>query len=127
MVRTFFTDRCLAQVIKTLDCFIVITSDLQLREDKNLVGAGEDRARYAYLDLLAGTLTEHEKNLDRLISRLEEISGSLSELRKREKPAKLVQRETSAPAEAPETLVYMKLKIDRPAEELKKILDSLKE
>ena len=127
MVRTFFTDRCLAQVIKTLDCFIVITSDLQLREDKNLVGAGEDRARYAYLDLLAGTLTEHEKSLDRLISRLEEISGSLSELRKRERPVKLVQGEMPAPAEAPETLVYMKLKIDRPAEELKKILDSLKE
>ena len=127
MVRTFFTDRCLAQVIKTLDCFIVITSELQLREEKHLVGAGEDRARYAYLDLLAGTLTEHEKNLDRLISKLEEISASLSELRKREKPVKLVQGETSAPAEAPETLVYMKLKIDRPAEELKKILDSLKE
>jgi len=79
------------------------------------------------LDLLAGTLTEHEKNLDRLISRLEELSESLSELRKRERPVKLVQGEMPAAAEAPETLVYMKLKIDRPAEELKKILDSLKE
>lgn len=77
--------------------------------------------------MLAGTLTEHEKTLDRLIGRLEEISVGLSELRRRERPVKLTEGERSAPTESGETLVYMKLKINRPAEELKAILDSLKE
>ncbi|MDH5794664.1 MAG: hypothetical protein OEZ24_01010 [Candidatus Bathyarchaeota archaeon] len=33
----------------------------------------------------------------------------------------------AATEERPETLIYMKLRIDRPAEELKTILNSLKE
>jgi len=77
------------------------------------------------LDLLATTLTDHEKNLDKLIERLEEISESLSkivELREQRE----AQRAT-AEKEGPETLVYMKLRINRSAEELKVILDSLKE
>ena len=40
--------------------------------------AGEDRERYAYLDLLATALTDHEKNLDNLIKRLEKVSEKLS-------------------------------------------------
>lgn len=40
--------------------------------------ADEDRERYAYLDLLATALTDHEKNLDKLVKRLEEVSEKLS-------------------------------------------------
>lgn len=96
-------------------------------EGQRLPGASEDRARYAYLDLLAGTLTEHEKNLDRLIARLEEISEHLSRLGRKGKAVKPAEAERAVSERAAETLVYMKLKIDRPVEELKAIIDSLKE
>ena len=85
----------------------------------------ESSAQYAYLDLLATTLTEHEKSLDKLIGKLEEISVNLSrtvERREKGEDHRVVPKK-----EAPETLIYMKLRIDRPAEELKTILDSLKE
>jgi len=52
--------------------------------------AGEDRERYAYLDLLATALTDHEKNLDNLIKRLEKVSEKLSlmvEPESKEQPA----------------------------------------
>jgi len=96
-------------------------------EGQRLNSAGEDRARYAYLDLLAGTLTEHEKNLDRLIARLEEISEHLSRLGGKEKAVKPAEAGRAVSEEVPQTLIYMKLKIDRPVEELKTIIDSLKE
>ena len=51
--------------------------------------AGEDRERYAYLDLLATALTDHEKNLHNLIKRLEKVSKQLSliaELESKERP-----------------------------------------
>lgn len=41
---------------------------------------GEDRERYAYLDLLATALTDHEKNLDNLIKRLTKVSEKLSSI-----------------------------------------------
>ena len=85
----------------------------------------ERSAQYAYLDLLATTLTDHEKNLDKLIERLEEISGNLSRIVELREQGE-VQRAT-VKKEVPETLIYMKLRINRPAEELKTILDSLKE
>lgn len=74
---------------------------------------------------MATTLTDHEKNLDKLIERLEEISESLSrmvELREQGEGQRATVKK-----EVPETLIYMKLRINRPAEELKTILDSLKE
>lgn len=52
--------------------------------------AGEDRERYAYLDLLATALTDHEKNLNSLIKRLEKVSEKLSliaESESKEQPA----------------------------------------
>jgi len=39
----------------------------------------------------------------------------------------LAKAERAVSGEAPETLVYMKLKINRPVDELKMILDALKE
>ncbi len=96
-------------------------------EGQRLSGASEDRARYAYLDLLANTLTEHEKNLDQLIERLEKICEHLSTFRRKGEPIEVTEAERAVSEGAPETLVYMKLKTKRSAEELKKILDSLKE
>jgi len=85
-------------------------------------------SQFAYLDLLATTLTEHEKNLDRLIKRLENISKNLSRIRNKTKIKKTTDvKKAPRKEEAFETIIYMKLKISRPTEELKLILDSLKE
>ena len=86
--------------------------------------ADERSAQFAYLDLLATTLTEHEKSLDSLIERLEEISERLSVMLE-EREQDDVQR-AAVEKGAAETLVYMKLRINRPVEELRAILDSLK-
>ncbi len=73
------------------------------------------------MDLLATALTGHEKNLSNLISRLEDVSKKMSESGKDEKPEKASKREGHD-----ETLIFIKLKISRPPEDLKMILDSLK-
>ncbi len=88
----------------------------------------DKRAQYAYLDLLATTLTEHEKNLDRLVDRLEKISkdiarlGQSIELEEQAKPAEGIVKKAE-----PETLTYIKMKLNRPTTELKEILGCLKE
>ena len=79
------------------------------------------------MDLLANTLTEHEKNLDDLIGRLEKICEHLSTFRRKEESIEVTEAGKAVSEGAPETLVYMKLKTKRSAEELKTILDSLKE
>jgi len=100
-----------------------------------------ERARmtqFAYLDLLASALTEHEKNLDALIERLEAaIDRFITELERDEgegskrtggssKVGKRL-RGKSKEEEPSETITYIKLKLNRSPEELKMILDSLKE
>lgn len=91
----------------------------------------DKRAQYAYLDLLASTLTEHEKTLDRLINRLEKVSKNLTMT---EQPAESeVQEEPVKPEVGiaktgePETLTYIRMKLARSTSELKEILESLKE
>lgn len=92
--------------------------------------ANDKRAQYAYLDLLATTLTEHEKSLDKLIDRLEKISRNLARLGQ---PPELIMEEQAKPEAGivktgePETLTYIRMKLSRPANELKAILESLKE
>lgn len=89
---------------------------------------GDKGVKYAYLDLLATTLTEHEKTLDRLIERLEKISENLAELSRTGELEEPARSEVSASKpEQLETLTYMKIKLNRPADELKKIVESLKE
>lgn len=92
---------------------------------------GEERGRsgqFAYLDLLATTLTEHEKNLDSLIRRLEKISESVSRISRLAEPEKPVTAERAlSKGETQETLIYMRIKINRPTEELKLVLETLKE
>ena len=53
---------------------------MRYHEDLQLTGMGDGRERYEYLDFLATALTQHEKNLDYLIERLEKISAKLSDL-----------------------------------------------
>ena len=102
-----------------------------------------ERARmtqFAYLDLLASALTEHEKNLDTLIERLEAaIDRLITELgrdraergegsKRTDDSSKVGKRLRGKPEEEPsETITYIKLKLNRSPEELKMILDSLKE
>ena len=57
--------------------------------------AGEDRERYAYLDLLATALTDHEKNLDKLVKRLEEVSEKLSSFVELESKEEYAAKETT--------------------------------
>ena len=98
--------------------------DWEERRLSNDRDADERSAQFAYLDLLATTLTEHEKSLDSLIERLEEISERLSGMLE-ERGQNDAQR-VAVEKGAAETLVYMKLRINRPVEELTVILDSLK-
>ncbi len=44
----------------------------------------DQTARYTYLDLLATALTEHEKNLNNLIERLDKVTRQLSKAAKQE-------------------------------------------
>ena len=83
-------------------------------------GEEERKPQFAYLDLLVSTLTEHEKALDRIIERLEGITQNLTEIAQHAKT-------TKTPPGEPESLVYIKMNIKRPIEEVKKILESLKE
>jgi len=77
----------------------------------------EERGRTSYVDLLISTLTEHEKTLSSLIDRLEKVEGLLAE----EAGAK------AAAAPGSDTLVYMRIKLNRPVDEAVKIIESLKE
>ncbi len=90
-----------------------------------------EKGRPSYLDLLVATLMEHEKDLDRLVEKLEKASSKLSAIRKEARSqasAKAVKKEKAKEA-VPESgaLIYMKIRIDRPIDEVIKIIESLKE
>ena len=94
--------------------------------------SSEERGRASYLDLLINTLMEHEKNLDKLIDKLEKIYENLQEIHERrgetetkEKPA-LEKKSKPSPSEQ-NTLIYMKLKLGQDIEDIIKIIESLKE
>ena len=87
----------------------------------------EEKESLAYLDLLASTLTQHEKTLDRLIEKLEKASIELSKLTQQKGEGERVEAKISAvQAGAPEVITYMKIEINRPIEEVIKILETLK-
>lgn len=82
--------------------------------------------RLAYLDLLASTLTQHEKTLDQLIEKLEKISEGLIKVLQKKGVRKRGEIEISARGEeAPVTITYMKIDVNRPTEELTKVLETL--
>jgi len=86
------------------------------------------RAQYAYLDLLATTLTEHEKTLNRLIDRLEKLSKNLARLGQPPEIEEQPEPEAHvAKTDETETLTYIKIKLNRSTRELKDILESLKD
>jgi len=86
----------------------------------------EEKESLAYLDLLASTLTQHEKTLDRLIEKLEKASSELSKLTQQRGVGQRVETKISAvQAEAPEVITYVKIEINRPIEEITRILETL--
>jgi len=93
--------------------------------------SSEERGRASYLDLLVSTLMEHERNLNDLVEKLEEICNSLKEISKRFTEIVEIQEISASQKEEPRpseqnTLIYMKLKGQK-VEDLKRIIDSLKE
>jgi len=96
--------------------------------------SSEERGRSSYLDLLITTLMEHEKNLDALIEKLEKICDNLQLIYKEASKTKKTDMESSyskkkddSSSGEPDTLVYLKVKIDRPIDEVIRILETLKE
>ncbi len=73
---------------------------------------------------------EHEKDLDRLVGRLEETSEKLSAMRKEAdlRPAgrPVGKEKGGSDVSDSETVVYMKIKLDRPIDEVVRIIESLK-
>ena len=98
--------------------------------------SSEERGRSSYLDLLITTLMEHEKNLDAIVEKIEKISEDLRAIytEASSKPEKTVavkastlkEKAKKAPSE-PDTLVYMRIKIDRAIDDVVKIIETLKE
>ena len=98
--------------------------------------SSEERGRSSYLDLLITTLMEHEKNLDAIVEKMEKITEELKTIRSEpsSKPEKTVDVKISAIKEKakndssePDSLVYMKIKLDRSIDDLIKIIEALKE
>jgi len=86
----------------------------------------EEKESLAYLDLLASALTQHEKTLDRLIEKLEKASIELSKLSQQRGEGQRVETRISAvQAGAPEVITYVKIEINRPIEEIIRILEAL--
>ena len=92
-----------------------------------------DKGRPSYLDLLVATLMEHEKDLNRLVEKLDKASTKISAARKtassktKDKPTEKKKETEEEPAPDSRSLVYMKIGLDRPIDEVIKIIESLKE
>jgi len=87
------------------------------------------KGRSSYLDLLVAVLKEHEKSLDELVEKMEKLSEELSKATGKTdetKKEKALKTATTGPEE-PETLIYLKVKIERPIDEVIRILETLKE
>jgi hypothetical protein len=93
--------------------------------------SAEERGRSSYLDLLISTLMEHEKNMDGLVEKLEKIAKELSAIYEEassKAKKEIAKKERGKAAESDlETLVYMRIKLDRPIDETVRIIESLKE
>ena len=87
--------------------------------------------RSSYLDLLVAVLSEHEKNMDKILEKMEKISEDLAKAvkvrKKASKSETAVIREMGISPEGGDTLIYMKVKLNRSLDEVLKILESLKE
>jgi len=94
--------------------------------------SSEEKGRASYLDLLINTLMEHEKKLDELVERLEKIYENLQEAYEKPRESEVREEKVTEEKEEPQpserdVLVYMKLKLGRKTEDIRKIIESLKE
>ncbi len=100
--------------------------------------SSEERGRSSYLDLLITTLMEHEKNLDAIVEKMEKMMEELKKIRSEpsSKPEKTVGAKISTIKEkaksgssesGSDSLVYMKIKLDRSIDDIIKIIEALKE
>jgi len=98
--------------------------------------SSEERGRSSYLDLLITTLMEHERNLNAVVEKMERLTEELNKIRstpasKQEKTvnAKIsaVREKTKGDTSEADSLVYMKVKLDRPIDEVVRIIEALKE
>ena len=95
--------------------------------------SSEERGRSSYLDLLITTLMEHEKNLDALIEKIEKIYEDLrsvyeeaSKTKKTVAEASTLEEKAETTPGEPDTMVYLKVRINRPIDEVVKIIETLK-
>jgi len=97
--------------------------------------SSEEKGRASYLDLLINTLMEHEKNLNAIVEKLENVSKDLREVVERlevkthETPMKesiIEERKKKHEPSERDTLTYIKLKLGRSTEDIVKIIESLK-
>jgi hypothetical protein len=89
-----------------------------------------DSGRSSYLDFLVAVLSEHEKNMDRILAKMEMISQDLAKAAKLggdSKGNRAVPKKSEISPEDQETLIYMKFRLSRSVNDLLKILQSLKE
>jgi predicted RNA-binding protein YlqC (UPF0109 family) len=93
--------------------------------------SSEERGRSSYLDLLITTLMEHEKNLDALVGKIGQIYENLravyEEAGSKQRKVVSVRRKGKKAEAEPDTLVYMKINLDRELDDIIRIIESLKE
>jgi len=95
-----------------------------------------EEGRSSYLDLLITTLMEHEKNLDAIVERMERLSEELKKIRfssaqQQEKTVNTnistVREKVKNDSSKTDSLVYMKIRLDRSIDDTIKIIETLKE
>ncbi len=90
-----------------------------------------DEGRSSYLDLLISTLMEHEKNMDRILDKMQRVSSDMLKATKKAgaKPKKEARKEKEEEEKAggPGDIIYLRIKAGRPLEEVLEVLRTLKE
>ena len=93
--------------------------------------SSEERGRSSYLDLLITTLMEHEKNLDALVARMDKIYEELQAIYEKassnQKENIILKRECKTSDSEPDSIVYMKIKLDKHRDDIIHIIEALKE
>lgn len=93
--------------------------------------SSDESGRSSYLDLLITTLMEHEKNLDAMVEKMEKINEELQTIYRKAslKPSETVPqgRKSKQSDTKPETLVYLKINLDRHIDDVMRIIQTLKE
>jgi len=94
------------------------------------MSTSEDMGRSSYLDLLVAVLSQHEKNMDKIIEKMEKLLKDLGTTDRGERTSdknSVTIKEAELSSTSSDTLTYMKIKLNRPLDEVLTILKSLKE